>query len=54
MSAETSREGSRTCPEGAPDGVKMTIWEHLGELRKRVIRAAIGVIVTTIVGWASA
>jgi len=29
----------------------MTIWEHLEELRKRVIKAAIGMLVTTIVGW---
>jgi sec-independent protein translocase protein TatC len=32
--------------------VKMTIWEHLGELRGRVIRASLGLIVTTIVAWA--
>jgi sec-independent protein translocase protein TatC len=31
--------------------VKMTIWEHLEELRKRIIRAAIGTLVTTIVAW---
>jgi sec-independent protein translocase protein TatC len=31
--------------------VKMTIWEHLGELRVRVIRASIALIVTTIVAW---
>jgi sec-independent protein translocase protein TatC len=31
--------------------VRMTIWEHLDELRKRIIRAAIGVIVVTVVAW---
>jgi sec-independent protein translocase protein TatC len=31
--------------------VRMTIWEHLEELRKRVIRAAIGVVAATIVAW---
>ena len=31
--------------------VKMTIWEHLGELRGRVIRASLGLLVTTIVAW---
>jgi len=35
-------------PEGE---VKMTIWEHLGELRVRVVRAAIGLLVTTIIAW---
>jgi sec-independent protein translocase protein TatC len=30
---------------------KMTIWEHLDELRGRVIKAAIGVLVATIVAW---
>ncbi|HEY8086340.1 MAG TPA: twin-arginine translocase subunit TatC [Polyangiaceae bacterium] len=44
-------------PDAAPDAsppereVRMTIWEHLDELRKRIIRAAIGVIVVTVVAW---
>jgi sec-independent protein translocase protein TatC len=44
-------------PEPAADApaperdVRMTIWEHLDELRKRVIRAAAGVLVTTIAAW---
>jgi sec-independent protein translocase protein TatC len=45
-------------PAAAPDApqaperdVKMTIWEHLDELRKRIIRAAIGVFAATIVAW---
>ena len=32
--------------------VKMTIWEHLGELRVRVIRASIALVFTTLVAWA--
>jgi sec-independent protein translocase protein TatC len=31
--------------------VKMTIWEHLDELRKRIVRAAIGVVLVTVVAW---
>ena len=31
--------------------VRMTIWEHLEELRRRIIKAAIGVIVVTVVAW---
>jgi sec-independent protein translocase protein TatC len=32
--------------------VRMTIWEHLEELRKRVIRSALAVIVMTCAAWA--
>jgi sec-independent protein translocase protein TatC len=35
----------------SPAEGKMTIWEHLDELRKRVIKAAIGVLGMTIVAW---
>jgi sec-independent protein translocase protein TatC len=40
----------------APDAesrgdARMTIWEHLEELRRRVIRSAIGVAVTTVAAW---
>jgi sec-independent protein translocase protein TatC len=31
--------------------VRMTVWEHLEELRRRIIRAAIGVIAVTVVAW---
>jgi sec-independent protein translocase protein TatC len=39
---------------GAPPQpeAKMTIWEHLDELRGRVIKAAIGVLGLTVVAWA--
>ena len=31
--------------------VKMTIWEHLDELRGRLVKAAAGVLVTTVAAW---
>jgi sec-independent protein translocase protein TatC len=35
-----------------PSGdVRMTIWEHLEELRSRIIKAALGVVVATVVAW---
>jgi sec-independent protein translocase protein TatC len=34
----------------APEA-KMTIWEHLEELRRRIVKAAIGVLGVTIVAW---
>ena len=40
--------GAPTAPVG---DVRMTIWEHLEELRRRIIKAALGVVVTTVVGW---
>jgi sec-independent protein translocase protein TatC len=41
-------ESLATNPEGE---VKMTIWEHLGELRTRVVRAALGVVAGAIGCW---
>jgi len=39
-------------PSDTPErDVRMTIWEHLEELRKRVIKAAIGVLAGTVVAW---
>lgn len=43
-------------PDGLPSDipeadVKMTIWEHLSEFRVRVVRAAIGLAITTGVAW---
>ncbi len=38
--------------EPVPEGdARMTIWEHLDELRSRLVKAALGVFVTTIVAW---
>jgi sec-independent protein translocase protein TatC len=46
MSAEATE------PDPSPEGeVKMTIWEHLDELRKRIIYATVGTLMTTIVAW---
>jgi sec-independent protein translocase protein TatC len=38
-------------PAAVATDVKMSIWEHLEELRRRVIKAALGVLVTTIAAW---
>ncbi|HEY2510636.1 MAG TPA: twin-arginine translocase subunit TatC [Polyangiaceae bacterium] len=38
-------------PDAPERDVKMTIWEHLDELRKRVIRAALALIVSAGVCW---
>jgi sec-independent protein translocase protein TatC len=43
-----SQSDASSVPEAE---VKMTIWEHLGELRVRVIRAAIAIVLTTVVAW---
>ncbi len=48
MSAETTDE----TPERPESDVQMTIWEHVGELRKRLTRAAIGLLICTCVAWA--
>ena len=49
MSADTSKPVTATNPER---DVRMTIWEHLGELRNRVVRAAIALAIGTGVCWA--
>jgi len=42
-----------SAPAKEPEGeVKMTIWEHLGELRVRIIRAGLGMLLTSTVAWA--
>jgi len=48
MSAETERERTRMVPE---DDIKMTIWEHIGELRKRLARAALALVGGAVVCW---
>ncbi len=45
-------EAEREAPPSPEGEVTMTIWEHLGELRMRLIRASIALLVTTIVAWA--
>jgi sec-independent protein translocase protein TatC len=51
---ETKKGDIQTTPEPpAKDegGVSMSIWEHLDELRSRLIRAAVGVLVATVGAW---
>lgn len=38
--------------EGPEEDVKMTIWEHIGELRRRLTRAALALVAAAIVCWA--
>jgi sec-independent protein translocase protein TatC len=47
MAAENTPE----TPETPEADVKMTIWEHLQELRSRLLRSFIAVFVTTICAW---
>jgi sec-independent protein translocase protein TatC len=35
----------------ASTDAKMTIWEHLEELRRRIIKSAVGVLGSTIIAW---
>ncbi len=51
MSASAMSPAQEPSPPSPESDVKMTIWEHLEELRSRVIRAAIGMLVTTTVCW---
>ena len=46
---DAPEEPAKPPPE---EDVKMTIWEHLDELRRRLVRSAIAVVVTTGVAWA--
>ena len=49
----TASSAPEPTPSAGPPGeMRMTIWEHLEELRRRVVKAAVGVVVTTIVAWA--
>ena len=33
------------------DDVKMTIWEHIGELRKRIVRAGVTLLAGAVLCW---
>jgi sec-independent protein translocase protein TatC len=46
-----AQDSPAVTPEAAHADVKMTIWEHLDELRGRVVKAAIGVFAMTILAW---
>ncbi len=43
---------ANTEPEIPEADVKMTIWEHLAEFRRRLIKSTVAVIVCMIAGWA--
>jgi sec-independent protein translocase protein TatC len=55
MSANTTANQDAPPPASPPASpereVKMTIWEHLEELRSRVIRAALALLATTVACW---
>lgn len=48
MAAEAEQDLSHVDPEG---DVKMTIWEHVGELRKRLMRSALALFGAAAVCW---
>jgi sec-independent protein translocase protein TatC len=48
MAAQTEQDLTHEDPES---DVKMTIWEHVGELRKRLMRAALGLVGGAVVCW---
>ncbi len=45
--AVQSRQAGATKPQGPVDDVELTIWEHLDELRKRLFRAVLALIIGT-------
>jgi sec-independent protein translocase protein TatC len=49
MSAQQATNGKR--PAGTEDTGTMTLFEHLAELRKRVIVSVVAVAVTSVVAW---
>jgi sec-independent protein translocase protein TatC len=52
MTAPQKDDPEKDKDSAAPEGdVKMTIWEHLDELRKRVVRAAIALGISAIGCW---
>ena len=46
-----SQESGRGQANGPDGDVRMTIWEHLEELRRRIVKAAVGVLIVTFVAW---
>jgi sec-independent protein translocase protein TatC len=47
MAADPTRASEDELPEDVP----MTVWEHLKELRKRLVRALLGVVPGMVVAW---
>jgi len=59
MNSKLKTPGQLTVPEAPPpeetpisegEGARMTIWEHLNELRQRVFKAVLGLIIGTAIG----
>jgi sec-independent protein translocase protein TatC len=48
LASEPEPELAHVDPEG---DVKMTIWEHLGEFRKRIVRAGIALVAGAVLCW---
>jgi sec-independent protein translocase protein TatC len=52
MTAAPAPTPTPATPSETPErDVRMTIWEHLDELRKRIIKAALGVFAGTVAAW---
>lgn len=47
----TSLSLSEAPPEAPPDDVPMTVLEHIGELRSRLIKALLGLLPGTVLAW---
>lgn len=48
---EQASEGDELTHVDPENDIKMTIWEHLGELRGRLVKASMALFVTTLVCW---
>jgi sec-independent protein translocase protein TatC len=51
MTAAAPTPEQTTDPAAPERDVKMTIWEHLDELRRRLVKAAAAVLITTVGAW---
>ena len=51
MSADVTTPDDPNAPPTPERDIRMTIWEHLSELRSRVVRAAIGTILCACIAW---
>ena len=51
MTPVSAQPSANSAAPSANGNAHMTIWEHLDELRSRVIKAAVGVLGTTIIAW---
>jgi len=51
MADSLDKRAETPAPSGPPDDEPMTVLEHLGELRTRLIRALLGVLPACIIAW---